>query len=356
MKIEQIENKIKELEFSNNYKLLSETLEENKIKIECKIHGIFNFYFYRNNECRYCLNQKKEIENIENKYNYNYDYTKSNFKDKRKKTIVICKKHGEFNISEEYLIKGGKCPKCLSEEREEKRQIYFKKKFEEKYNNKFKLIGKYNNSKNNITFLCNNCGSILEGNQIDLIDKRYRRCEFCEYIKQTTKENFLERAIKIHGNNYEYDLSNMTNSHSFITIKCKKHNYSFKQKVYSHLAGHGCKICNESLGEKKIRMFLENNNIYFECYKTFLDLKDVNNLSYDFYLPKYNMLIEFNGEQHYRFCNDFHKTLQDFEKQKYHDLLKNNYAINNGYKLLTISYKEYKIIENILEENIGISN
>ena len=52
--------------------------------------------------------------------------------------------------------------------------------------------------------------------------------------------------------------------------------------------------------EKSILNFLQEKNIKFECQKTFKGLNGVNGglLSYDFFLPDYNLLIEFQGEQH----------------------------------------------------------
>ncbi|RKJ35482.1 hypothetical protein D7X33_38405, partial [Butyricicoccus sp. 1XD8-22] len=59
-------------------------------------------------------------------------------------------------------------------------------------------------------------------------------------------------------------------------------------------AGRGCWICSESKGEKKIRKWLENNKIKFESQKSFNGLLGMGdgNLTYDFFLPEQNLLIE----------------------------------------------------------------
>ena len=54
-------------------------------------------------------------------------------------------------------------------------------------------------------------------------------------------------------------------------------------------------------------------------------------------------LIEYNGEQHYKFCKIFHKTEEDFNLCQYRDKLKNDYCINNGIILFTIKYIYLKI-------------
>ena len=49
--------------------------------------------------------------------------------------------------------------------------------------------------------------------------------------------------------------------------------------------------------------------------KTFDDCKNIHKLRFDFYLPKYNCVIETHGEQHYKDSTDFFKVSLD-EQQK----------------------------------------
>ena len=122
------------------------------------------------------------------------------------------------------------------------------------------------------------------------------------------------------------------------------------------MRGRGCLHCKISKGEVKILNWLKSNNFlfgkdFFHVYK-FDNLKGERFLlSYDFYFPKKKILIEFNGEQHYK--NIFNKKIHDFHRQLHHDWLKRKYARDNGYKLLTIPYWDYKIIEEILAENLN---
>ena len=57
---------------------------------------------------------------------------------------------------------------------------------------------------------------------------------------------------------------------------------------------------------------------------------------YDFYLPKYNRLIEFDGSQHYQDNIDFFRT--KVENQKERDKLKNEYALSHNIDLVRIPY------------------
>ena len=112
--------------------------------------------------------------------------------------------------------------------------------------------------------------------------------------------------------------------------------------------------CMKSHGEYYISTYLLSNSINFEKQKKFSDLLGVGggNLSYDFYLPNHNMLIECQGEKHERPIEYFGGEEQ-FAIQQEHDRRKREYAKDNGYKLLEISYKDYNNIENILTKAIN---
>lgn len=60
-------------------------------------------------------------------------------------------------------------------------------------------------------------------------------------------------------------------------------------------------------------------------------------LPFDFYLPKYNILTEYDGIQHFKFIAHFGGK-QRFKEQKFNDNLKNEYCIENNIKLYRISY------------------
>ena len=79
-----------------------------------------------------------------------------------------------------------------------------------------------------------------------------------------------------------------------------------------------------------------NHSIYYKSQQKFDDLRGVHNglLSYDFYLPDYNCLIEFQGEQHEKSIKYFGK--EKFKSQIEHDKRKREYAENNGYKVIHI--------------------
>ena len=123
-----------------------------------------------------------------------------------------------------------------------------------------------------------------------------------------------------------------------IKHKCK-YGHIYPQTPNDHLRGKGCPSCNESKGEKYIRNYLDNNSIKYIPQKTFEDLKDKQPLSYDFYLPDYSMLIEYQGIQHFQSVSFNGKDYTDLDKQKHHDRIKQRFAKDNEYKLLKPTYK-----------------
>lgn len=183
-----------------------------------------------------------------------------------------------------------------------------------------------------------------------------RGCIRCGNLKRsmsrrkTTKE-FIINSIKIHGNRYDYSKVNYIDSRINVEIICPKHGV-FNQKPNNHLKGFGCSQCStKSIGELFISNWLNQNNIKFEIQKTFIDCKSKLPLRYDFYLPDYHTLIEYDGEPHFKEVEYLGGQL-GFEYRKLNDKIKNEYAENNKIKLLRISYIERNNISTILKNNL----
>ena len=97
-----------------------------------------------------------------------------------------------------------------------------------------------------------------------------------------------------------------------------------------------CGHCAQSIGSVNIEQVLVDNNIPCEMEKTFPDCLGKNNVPfrYDFYLPTYRRLIEFDGIQHFKQRDVF----EDFDVIHARDLQKNLYALQNDYELVRIPY------------------
>ena len=75
---------------------------------------------------------------------------------------------------------------------------------------------------------------------------------------------------------------------------------------------------------RDVEKILNELKIYYDKEKTFKDLKYKSKLRFDFYIPLYNLCIEFHGVQHYEFVEYFHKNDEKFKEQLYKDYLKKN--------------------------------
>lgn len=166
-----------------------------------------------------------------------------------------------------------------------------------------------------------------------------KKCKTC-YIenKSYTKGEIILEFNKIHGNYYDYDLCSYKNLHTKIKIKCKK-GHEFYQKVSNHLQGKGCPVCRESLGERRITKFLEENKIPYTRQKKFDNCKYITYLPFDFFVPELNLLIEYDGIQHEKPIKQFGGE-REFEKTKMKDQIKNKFCVENNINLLRINYKE----------------
>lgn len=113
------------------------------------------------------------------------------------------------------------------------------------------------------------------------------------------------------------------------------------------LRGFGCPTCNASKGEIKISEILDSLKISYTRQKTFEGCKDKNLLRFDFYLPDYNLCIEYDGRQHYEPVELFGGE-EGFLKTKNRDKIKNKFCLDNNIKLFRISYTEIDNTECII--------
>lgn len=167
-----------------------------------------------------------------------------------------------------------------------------------------------------------------------------------------TKEDIQKKIDRKFGKN-NYEILNYSGWREKAVIKCESCKLIFKQNIGHFLDGCGCPKCirKRSKGEKEISKWLSDKKIYFKS-QYFLSYKDGTRGYADFYLPDYNLIIEYNGEQHYK-PNIFFKGEENFLHQKERDLKKEKYCIENSIKLLIIPYWEFKNIDIILSSQFN---
>lgn len=137
--------------------------------------------------------------------------------------------------------------------------------------------------------------------------------------------------------------------------KCDCGNETNPDPTMNNLTRHhtlSCGCRKNSKWELFIQSYLESINIDFIPQKVFSDCKNKNNTCYlyfDFYLPYYNMIIEYDGQQHFDPIKIWGGE-EKLKRQQENDEIKNQYCKNNNINLVRIPYTKNK------EEIIQIIN
>ena len=226
-------------------------------------------------------NTEKFIKIADTIHNNKYDYSLVDYIDSKTKVKIICKLHGVFEQTPRNHLSGQGCREC-----------------------------KINDSK------------------LNLFD-------------------FIRRSNIIHDFYYDYNKVQYINNYTKVIIICPKHG-EFQQIPNFHLLGQGCPSCKKSIMENKISELLKSKNVIFNRQKIFEKCKNINYLPFDFFLPEYNLVIEYNGKQHYEPIKWFggEETLFYI---KNNDEIKKKFCIENNINYVEISYKENNKIKNIID-------
>lgn len=291
-----------------------------------------------------------------------YDYSKVNYVDNKTEVIIICHNHEtpyEFSQTPSHHLSGNGCKLCGIKNRADKRRLTLEEFIERSrkiHGNKYDYSKvNYINNSTDVIITCPIHGDFPQTPSNHLSGKG---CLDCAYEKlandrKLTLEEFIERANKLHGvGTYNYSKVVYVNNHTDVIIICPKHG-EFKQKPNDHLIDCGCQNCHKSNGEIAVRNFLIKNKIEFEEQKRFDKCKYINSLSFDFYLPQYNLCIEYDGKQHFEKVNWTGKMTEEqmeenLKSNQLRDQIKNDYCKNNKINLLRIRYDEN--VEEKLEE------
>lgn len=348
---------------NNKYDYSKVDYVNTKIKVEiiCPEHGSFwqtpSNHVTLKHGCPKCgkkqsaekhkIGTDKFIQKSKEIHSERYDYSKVHYINCFTPVTIICPIHGEFQQKPTFHLAGSNCPKCSNKYVPTTKEWIIKAK--EIHNNKYDYSKvKYVNAHTPIKIICPEHGEFEQSPNNHINGSGCPECGKLLMIKKNsfTQEEFIEKAKKIHMNRYDYSKVNYINVRTPIIIRCKKHG-EFKQLPSDHLRGSGCPLCSKSHGEITIENYLINNNIkYIAEYEINID-KSINPsgiAKIDFYLPDYNMFIEYNGKQHYTEINHFGGKI-GLERQKNRDSYVQNYCNKNSICLIIIKYDE-----NILEK------
>lgn len=207
----------------------------------------------------------------------------------------------------------------------------------------------YNGRNSIIKIICPIHGEFEQIAKLHLSGCGCKKCSYLNRQKKKSLEQFIIDAKIRHCNKYTYEKFEYKNARTKGIITCPKHG-DFEQTPNDHLNGKGCPKCNNSHMENDIMLYLNNNNIEYECQKKF---DWIGKQSLDFYLPKYNIGIECQGKQHFgkggwnKECNFNIIYDRDIKKNKlcndngvklYYYINKNDFIENSIYNVDNVFY------------------
>ena len=270
-------------------------------------------------------------------HKYKYDYSKVNYINNKTPVIIICREHGDFYQKPIIHLRGSGCNLCNLEKRSiinRSNDIEFIRKSNNIHKCKYDYSKvKYINNKTPVIIICREHGDFEQEPRSHILNKS--GCPTCAN-KNINTHIFIKKCMEIYGDYYDYSMVDYKNSTSKVKIICTNGHF-FDCTPTNHLRGRGCPICKESKGEREIRKYLESNKIKYIREKRFIDCKYKRPLPFDFYLPEYNICIEYDGEQHFKkFRFELDNSILEFRMLK--DAIKSNYCENNNIILIRISY------------------
>lgn len=264
-----------------------------------------------------------------------------------------CKKHQIFwKTSPECVLNGCGCPECGKEKIGEKNRKEHNEYLQNLYaiRDDIEVRGIYIDSKTPILHYCkrhNQEWMIRPYNA--LAGQGCPMCRGDKISESLTKDNqwYIEKLKTVHPDIIVID--EYIDYDTPIRHLCKKHNYAWYSSPHNVFRNNGCPKCVVYKCENLISIWLDNQNIEYISQYKFKDCRDKKPLPFDFYLPQYNVCIEYDGRQHFEPVDFAGKgeewALENLKITQYHDEIKTNYCRDNNIHLLRIAY-----FQNIEEE------
>ena len=309
-------------------------------------------------------NTDEFIEKAKKVHGNKYTYDNVDYKRSKEDVIITCPKpgHGDFPLSPQEHLSGKGCRNCYLETLFSNTDEFIEKA-KKVHGDKYTYDNvDYKGSKEDVIITCPKPGhgDFLLKPTDHLQGKGCRNC-YLETLFSNTDE-FIEKAKKVHGDKYTYDNVDYKHSNEDVIITCPKLGHGdFPQPPRNHLRGQGCPTCSESKGELMVAKLLNTLEIQFVREKKF---EDCNNLKvgrsckllpFDFYLPEFNAVIEYDGEQHSKPIK-YMGGEERYKKTQIKDEIKNKYCKDNGIKMIRIPYTiKFDDILPLLKNELGIT-
>ena len=298
--------------------------------------------FLHGNRCPYCSAKakktnaefKKEVfDLVGDEYIFLDDYINNSTKLRVKHN----KCGGIYEVKPNDFLNGSRCPYCNGNAK--KTDAQFKKEVYNLVGDEYTFLDPYVNNYTKLRVKHNKCGNVYEVQPSNFL--RGRRCSYCanqiRYDKLVkTDAQFKQEVRDLVGGEYTF-LDSYVGNRTKLKVKHNKCGNAYEVTPSDFLQGYRCPFCNSPKGETTIAKILDTFNIKYEPQKTFDGLRDIQPLSYDFYIPDQSILIEYQGIQHYQPI-DYFGGDNAFKKQQKHDKMKSDYAKKHKYNLIAVPY------------------
>ena len=292
---------------------------------------------------------KKEVEQlVGDEYSVIGDYVNTHTKTTFRHNVC----GNEFDMTPHHFVAGQRCRYCQHRS--------YKKTTEEFKEELFNLVGdeytledEYINGRTKVNFRHKLCGQLWNTTPNEILSGY--RCAHCYGNTLLSQEEFEKRVYEQRGDEYTV-VGKYVNFSTKVAIRHNKCGCVWDVQPATYLGKQsGCPKCNQSKGEARIERFLIANDFKYTPQMKYEDLVGINNipLSYDFYLHDYNLLIEYQGQQHEKPV-DWFGGEEKFKRQKEIDKMKSNYAKEHNIELMEIWYWDFDNIGKILESRLLI--
>ncbi len=220
-----------------------------KVKIICPVHGLF--YQGPNNHlrgsgCPKCARIKYTtetfIQTAIQKQGDKYDYSQSIYVNSQKKVKIICPIHGMFEQNPNSHLRGTGCPRCGEKRVRRLSTEDFIQKAIQKHGDKYAYEEvEYVSAEDKVRIRCKDHGIFEQRASSHLSG---HGCPECSGAGKLTREIFIEKARKIHGDKYCYEEVEYIGSQCKVMIRCKDHGGIFWITPRNHLRGMSCPVCS----------------------------------------------------------------------------------------------------------------
>lgn len=163
-------------------------------------------------------------------------------------------------------------------------------------------------------------------------------CRKCSKTYNYSTDEFISICKELYGDKYDYSKTKYINQKTKVCVICRKHGEFYTYPMH-HMRGVGCPHCQNSILEEKTARHLEKNNIEYIWHCKKENLWWLGRQSLDFYLPKYNIAVECQGLQHYEVV-DFFGGETAFKYRKELDIKKSDLCKEHQIRLFYINYDD----------------